>query len=180
MAGGLLAGYGAFAWIAARFLYPARTTPKAWLFVATVGDVAVGGSIRYRTPGGATVNITRRAGGTALFVIMAIFSVYPMFASFVPAPFGSASVPLLDTAAFHVFSRESVLGVPMRAFAEIVIGFLVFGTALQFTGAGTFFIDFAFRSRLLDMMLQANFDRAVEKLMHCFEARAAALYGPGA
>ncbi len=86
----------------------------------------------------------RRAGGTALFVIMAIFSAYPMFASLVPAPFGSASVPLLDTAAFHVFSRESVLGVPMRAFAEIVIGFLVFGTALQFTGAGTFFIDFAF------------------------------------
>ena len=43
-----------------------------------------------------------------------------------------------------------------------------------------FFIDFAFRSRLLDMMLQANFDRAVEKLMHCFEARAAALYGPEA
>lgn len=40
-----------------------------------------------------------------------------------------------------------------------------------------FFIDFAFRSRLLDMMLQANFDRAVGKLMHCFEARADALYG---
>lgn len=48
-------------------------------------------------------------------------------------------------------------------------------------GEGTrveFFIDFAFRSRLLDMMLQANFDRAVGKLMGCFEARAAALYGP--
>ena len=30
------------------------------------------------------------------------------------------------------------------AFAELVIGFLVFGTALQYTGAGAFFIDFAF------------------------------------
>ena len=40
-----------------------------------------------------------------------------------------------------------------------------------------FFIDFAFKSRLLDMMLQANFDRAVGKLMQCFEARAAHLYG---
>ena len=86
----------------------------------------------------------RRAGGTALFVIMAIFSLYPLFADWVPAPFGSSSVSLLDTAAFHIFSRESVLGVPMRAFAELVIGFLVFGTALQFTGAGTFFINFAF------------------------------------
>ncbi len=47
--------------------------------------------------------------------------------------------------------------------------------------AGTrveFFIDFAFRSRLLDGVLHANFDRAVGKLMHCFEARAASLYGP--
>lgn len=43
-----------------------------------------------------------------------------------------------------------------------------------------FFIDFAFKARLLDMMLQANFDRAVGKLMHCFEARAAQLYGPKA
>ena len=47
--------------------------------------------------------------------------------------------------------------------------------------AGTrveFMIDFAFRSRLLDGMLHANFDRAVSKLMSCFEARAASLYGP--
>lgn len=86
----------------------------------------------------------RRAGGTALFIIMTLFSLYPLFAGVVPAPLNSSSVSLLDTAAFHIFSRESVLGVPMRAFAELVIGFLVFGTALQFTGAGTFFIDFAF------------------------------------
>ena len=47
--------------------------------------------------------------------------------------------------------------------------------------AGTrveFMIDFAFKSRLLDGMLHANFDRAVSKLMNCFEARAAHLYGP--
>ncbi len=86
----------------------------------------------------------RRAGGTALFVIMALFSVFPLFSGVMPAPLNSPSLSLADTAAFHVFSRESILGVPMRAFAELVIGFLVFGTALQYTGAGTFFIDFAF------------------------------------
>ena len=44
--------------------------------------------------------------------------------------------------------------------------------------AGTrieFMIDFAFKSRLLDGMLHANFERAVGKLMGCFEARAAHL-----
>lgn len=48
--------------------------------------------------------------------------------------------------------------------------------------AGTrieFMIDFAFKTRLLDMMLRANFDRAVDKLMGCFEAEARRRYGPG-
>lgn len=40
-----------------------------------------------------------------------------------------------------------------------------------------FMIDFAFKSRMLDMMLQANFDRAVRSLIKRFEERAAELYG---
>ena len=40
-----------------------------------------------------------------------------------------------------------------------------------------FDIDFAFRTPLLDLMLAANFDRAVSTLITCFETRAAALYG---
>lgn len=40
-----------------------------------------------------------------------------------------------------------------------------------------FFIDFAFKSRLLDLMLQANFDLAVARLMACFEAEAARRHG---
>ena len=41
-----------------------------------------------------------------------------------------------------------------------------------------FDIDFAFKTRLLDALLVANFDRAVNKLIACFEARAAVLYTP--
>ena len=47
-------------------------------------------------------------------------------------------------------------------------------------GEGTrvvFDIDFAFKTRLLDLLLKANFDRAVNTLIGCFEARAAVLYG---
>ena len=40
-----------------------------------------------------------------------------------------------------------------------------------------FDIEFAFKSRLLDALLHANFDRAVDKLISCFEARARELYG---
>lgn len=41
-----------------------------------------------------------------------------------------------------------------------------------------FDIDFEFKSRMLEAMLAANFGRAVDKLMGCFESRAKALYGP--
>lgn len=40
-----------------------------------------------------------------------------------------------------------------------------------------FEIDFEFKSRLLQLLLDANFDHAVNKLMACFEGRADALYG---
>lgn len=39
-----------------------------------------------------------------------------------------------------------------------------------------FDIEFEFRSRILDALLHANFDRAVDKLIGCFEERARALY----
>ena len=40
-----------------------------------------------------------------------------------------------------------------------------------------FSIEFEFKSRLLDAFLAANMDRAIDKLIACFEARARALYG---
>ena len=43
-----------------------------------------------------------------------------------------------------MLSAESLLGIPIQAFADTVIGFLVFGTALMMTGAGKFFINLAF------------------------------------
>ena len=40
-----------------------------------------------------------------------------------------------------------------------------------------FDIDFEFKSRVLDLLLRANFGMAVDKLIACFEGRARALYG---
>jgi coenzyme Q-binding protein COQ10 len=41
----------------------------------------------------------------------------------------------------------------------------------------SFEIDFEFKSRLLERLLAANFERAVNRLVRCFEDRARALYG---
>jgi TRAP transporter 4TM/12TM fusion protein len=112
--------------------YAATSVAPGWLVWSTVAMWAL------------ALEALRRAGGWVLLGIMAVFSLFPTFSGSMPPPLTAPSVGLLDTATYHVFSRESVLGIPMRAFAELVIGFLVFGTALQYTGAGRFFIDFAF------------------------------------
>ncbi len=45
------------------------------------------------------------------------------------------------------------------------------GTTIDFS------IVFAFKSRILDALLHANMDRAVNRLIACFEARACEIYG---
>ena len=86
----------------------------------------------------------RRAGGLGLAIIATLFSFMPLVADQLPAPFTGASASFADTAAYHALSVESIFGLPFRAFAELVIGFLVFGVALQYTGGGRFFLDLAF------------------------------------
>lgn len=86
----------------------------------------------------------RRAGGFAIFVVVLVISLYPLYAGSMPFPFKGLAFSFPNTAAYHSLSEESLLGVPMKAFANIVMGFLVFGAALQHTGAGKFFMDFAF------------------------------------
>ena len=50
----------------------------------------------------------------------------------------------METASYHIYSEESVLGIPMQAFAMLVFGFLLFGNALVYTGGGQFFTNLAF------------------------------------
>ena len=66
MVGGLAAGYGTLAYMAARFLYPSQAAPRRWMFVAKVDDVDTGSTVAFRTPVGDTVTIARRlANGDA-------------------------------------------------------------------------------------------------------------------
>jgi TRAP transporter 4TM/12TM fusion protein len=87
---------------------------------------------------------TRRAGGNAIFVICLLVSVYPVFAHLAPGFLEGEAIAAGVTAGFHVFGTESILGIPMGAFANLVVGFLVFGVALQYTGGGAFFLNLAF------------------------------------
>ncbi len=86
----------------------------------------------------------RRAGGNAIFVICLLVSIYPIFAHLAPGFLKGQAVQAQVTAGFHMFGTESMLGIPMNAFANLVVGFLVFGVALQYTGGGAFFLNLAF------------------------------------
>ncbi len=61
MVAGLAGGYGGFAAIAGRYLYPATPDDLMWQFVSEVDRIEVGEAIRYRGPSGETINIRRRS-----------------------------------------------------------------------------------------------------------------------
>lgn len=77
MAGGLLAGYGTFAWMAGGFLYPSRPLRKAWLFVTRVGQLGKGDALAYRSPAGQRITITRQGDGETAEDFLALSSVCP-------------------------------------------------------------------------------------------------------
>lgn len=86
---------------------------------------------------------TRRAGGLVIFLIVFVFSLYPTFADVMPGPISGFSQPFVDVIPYHIISSESSFGIPMRAFGNLVIGFIIFGAALQYTGGGAFFNNLA-------------------------------------
>ncbi len=90
------------------------------------------------------IEATRRTGGGIVTAIIAIFAVYPLFAGSMPGILEGTSESIWDTAAYYALSTEALIGIPTRAFAGLVIGFLLFGVALQYTGGGQFFLNLAF------------------------------------
>jgi nitrite reductase/ring-hydroxylating ferredoxin subunit len=77
MLAGLVGGYGAFALIAGRFLYPARPRDRSWMFVTEVDRIKPGESLLYRTPAGETVNVTRQGSAAGAEDFVALSSVCP-------------------------------------------------------------------------------------------------------
>ena len=86
----------------------------------------------------------RRTAGLVVTIIALVFSLYPLFALGVPIPF-LQGIPynLQDTARIHAMGVDSILGLPLQTAASILVGFLLFGVALQHTGGATFFYELA-------------------------------------
>lgn len=87
---------------------------------------------------------TRRSGGPAIMTIVIVFSIYPFVADQLPGILLADSPDWREVASRFAMGEEAIFGIPMRAFGNIVIGFLIFGVALKHTGGGTFFLNLAF------------------------------------
>ncbi len=123
-----LAACAYFAW------HGERMVREAWEFQAPAPAVGVGVALWVLLLEGA-----RRTGGPALALILALFSLYPVYAGHLPGPIAGFSLSFTDTIRYQTASVEAVLGIPMRVFGNLLIGFILFGTALHATGAGRFF-----------------------------------------
>jgi TRAP transporter 4TM/12TM fusion protein len=114
---------------------------NGWEFGGAPQGVIVAGTVMWVI----LMEALRRTGGWSLLLSVLPFTVYPLFAdaSWL-GPFRGTESSFDLAVSYHVLSGESLLGIPVQAFADLVIGFLVFGTALMMTGAGKFFINLSF------------------------------------
>ncbi|CAM4056204.1 TRAP transporter fused permease subunit [Vreelandella rituensis] len=122
------------------FVYNAESIlERGWAFSAP--DTAIIASYAYWI---LIIEAARRASGWPIAIIVAAFSLYPLVADVMPGPIQAFPSTLEQAAMYHTMSTESIMGVPLQAFAGLVIGFLVFGVVLQKSGGGKFFINLAF------------------------------------
>lgn len=118
-----------------------KAAALGWEFAGAPPQVIYAGIVMWAV----LMEALRRTGGWSLLLSVLPFTLYPLFAeaSWL-GPFRGTQSTLDQATAYHVLSGESLLGIPIQAFADTVIGFLVFGTALMMTGAGKFFINLSF------------------------------------
>jgi len=90
-----------------------------------------------------SIEAVRRAGGTALAIIVSIFFTFPLWTDNAPGFLWGVGQTPLELVRSHAMGFESIIGVPMRVAGNLLIGFLIFGSALVVTGGGEFFMSFA-------------------------------------
>lgn len=85
----------------------------------------------------------RRAGGFSLFAVCLVFSLYPLYAGYMPGFLWGNAFSLLETMRYHAMGVESVIGIPTKVVGNILVGYIILGVALVSSGGGEFFMNFA-------------------------------------
>ncbi|MBI4184807.1 MAG: TRAP transporter fused permease subunit [Proteobacteria bacterium] len=86
---------------------------------------------------------TRRTIGWAVVIVVAVFLVYSIYGNWLPYPLWHRGFPLAEVLETVYLSQSSVWGVPVAVTASYIFLFVLFGSFLVASGAGTFFTDLA-------------------------------------
>ena len=90
-----------------------------------------------------SLEAVRRCAGMPLFIICTIFAAFPLFAGSMPGFLWGVQLTPGEAVLSHALGVESIIGIPIRVIADLLIGFIVFGVALTVSGGGVFFMDLA-------------------------------------
>lgn len=90
-----------------------------------------------------SLEAVRRCAGIPLFIICAIFASFPLYTGNLPGFLWGVQLTPSETVLSHSLGVESIIGIPIRVIADLLIGFIIFGVALTVSGGGVFFMDLA-------------------------------------
>jgi TRAP transporter 4TM/12TM fusion protein len=87
---------------------------------------------------------TRRTSGLIMPVTVIVFLIYAYVGPWLPAPWTHRGYDV-DRIVGHMYmTLEGIFGVPIDVSSTFIIMFTIFGAFLQTSGAGKFYVDFAF------------------------------------
>ncbi len=86
---------------------------------------------------------TRRAVGNALLIVVAAFIVYAFVGPYLPAPWTHRGYDLSRLVGQLYMTLEGIFGVPIAVSSTFIILFTIYGSFLDQSGAGKFFVDLA-------------------------------------
>jgi TRAP transporter 4TM/12TM fusion protein len=87
---------------------------------------------------------TRRTSGGIMLAVVVLFLAYAMAGPWLPAPWTHRGYDVDRLAGHLVMTLEGIFGPAVDVSSTLIILFTLFGAFLQQSGAGRFFIDFAF------------------------------------
>lgn len=91
-----------------------------------------------------TIEASRRVVGLPFIIIVIVFIIYALFASYFPGALNTSSISFDNLATFLYLDPQGVLGIPLEVAATIVLVFLLFGQAVSTVGVSRLFNDTAF------------------------------------
>ncbi len=86
---------------------------------------------------------TRRSIGLPLVIVATIFYLYSFFGQSMPDLISHQGLSLKRLVGYHWFGGEAIFGIPISVSVSFVFLFVLFGSMLDFAGAGRYFLNLA-------------------------------------